>query len=231
MQEQPAVIAMDGPAASGKTTIGRLLATDMDYLFLDTGCMYRAVTLAVLNRHVSPLDEDAVIQVALEAEIVIRPAAGHTDGRSYTVLLDGEDVTWAIRSQQVDTHVSAVSSYLQVREEMVKRQRVIGEQGQVVMVGRDIGTVVLPDAPLKLYITASAEERARRRLQDRQKRNEAADYEAILADIIRRDEYDSNREHSPLKPAADALIIDTSEHTPQQMVMHIKSFWSVAVGD
>lgn len=232
IEQQPPVIAIDGPAASGKTTIGRLLADDLGYLFLDTGSMYRAVTLAVLQQDVAVDDETAVTAVALAAQIKIQPAAHHQqDGRFYTVYLNGEDVTWAIRSQQVDTHVSVVSSYLAVREEMVKQQRTIAQQGNVVMVGRDIGTVVLPDAPLKLYMTASPEERARRRLGDREKRGVSADYEAILADIIRRDKYDSNREHSPLKPAVDALVIDTSHDTPEAVVLQIKSLWPTAVTD
>ncbi|MCB0033012.1 MAG: (d)CMP kinase [Anaerolineales bacterium] len=230
-EQQPPVIAIDGPAASGKTTIGRLLADDLGYLFLDTGSMYRAVTLAVLQQNVAVDDEAAVTAVALSAKINIQPATDHQDGRFYTVYLNGEDVTWAIRSQQVDTHVSLVSSYLAVRKEMVKQQRTIAQQGNVVMVGRDIGTVVLPDAPLKLYMTASPEERARRRLGDREKRGVSADYEAILADIIRRDKYDSNREHSPLKPAVDALVIDTSNDTPEAVVLQIKSLWPTAVTD
>lgn len=231
IQEQPLVIAIDGPAASGKTTIGRLLADDLGYLFLDTGSMYRAVTLNVLQRGVSVEDEAAVAAVVLESQINIRPATDHIDGRSYSVFLNNQDVTWAIRSPEVDANVSVVSSYLPVREVMVAQQRAIAKQGHVVMVGRDIGTVVLPDAPLKLYMTATPQERARRRLGDRQKRGVSTDYEVILADILRRDEFDSSREHSPLKPAVDALIIDTSDVEPQTVVSMIKSFWPTAVGD
>lgn len=204
------VIAIDGPAASGKSTISRLLADRLQYLFLDTGSMYRAVTLAVLEQGVNIDDETAVAHLARQLQIDIKPEAGEGDGRHYTVLLNGRDVTWDIRSPAVDANVSLVSSYLGVRQEMVRQQRQFGRRGNVVMVGRDIGTVVMPEAPLKLYITASAEERARRRWQDRHDQGHSADYDVILADVKRRDAVDSSRKHSPLRPAQDALIIDTT---------------------
>lgn len=216
------VIAIDGPAASGKTTVGKMLAQRLGYLFLDTGCMYRAVTLAALRAGVNVHDDTAVSQLAGEIILEIQPAQNHPDGRAYTLLLDGEDVTWDIRSPEVDTNVSHVSKYATVRHEMVRQQRAISEQGDVVMVGRDIGTVVLPDAPLKLYITATAEERARRRLRDRQDQgNHESGYETILVDIKRRDDIDSNRAHSPLKPAADAIMIDSSDHTAEEILAQI----------
>jgi cytidylate kinase len=214
-------IAIDGPAASGKTTVGKLLAQRLDYLLLDTGSMYRAVTLAALRSGVDVDNEAAVVALAEAVGIEIEPAGSPTDGRSYTVLLDGDDVTWEIRSPAVDTHVSQVSAYAGVREELVRRQRELGHQGQVVMVGRDIGTVVLPNAPLKLYITASAQERARRRWRDRQQQGHTETYEEILADVVRRDEFDSNRRHSPLRPADDAIIIDTTNRTPEAIVDEI----------
>ncbi len=216
------VIAIDGPAASGKTTVGKMLAQRLGYLILDTGCMYRAVTLAALRAGVNVHDDTAVSQLAHQIDLEIQPAQNHADGRAYTLLLDGEDVTWDIRSPEVDANVSYISKYAAVRHEMVRQQRAISEQGDVVMVGRDIGTVVLPDAPLKLYITATAEERARRRLRDRQDQgNYESGYEVILADIKRRDELDSNRAHSPLKPAADAIMIDSSDHTAEEILAQI----------
>ena len=160
------LIAIDGPAASGKSTVGRLLAERLQYLYLDTGCMYRAVTWAALQREIDLADETAVTQLAQDIQIDILPVEAERDGRHYTVLVDGQDITWQLRSPQVDANVSLVSSYLGVRQEMVQRQRAFGNRGAVVMVGRDIGTVVMPDAPLKLFITASAEERARRRSRD-----------------------------------------------------------------
>ncbi len=215
------VIAIDGPAASGKSTISEQVAKELGYLYLDTGCMYRAVTLAALQAGIDVADETAVTQLARQIAIEVEPIGAHTDGRHYTVLLDGQDVTWEIRTPAVDAHVSQVSSYLGVRQEMVQRQRDFGKRGQVVMVGRDIGTVVMPRAPLKLYITATAAERARRRWQDRQNQGHAADYEAILADVERRDQIDSNREHSPLRPADDAITIDTTNRTVADIVAEI----------
>lgn len=218
------VIAIDGPAASGKSTISQQLASELEFLFLDTGCMYRAVTLAAIQRQVDVADETAVTVLSHQIDIqILANTEPHyqDDGRHYTVLLDGQDVTWAIRRPDVDAHVSQVSSYIGVRQEMVKRQRQLGAQGQVVMVGRDIGTVVMPDAPLKLYITATAEERARRRWQDRAQQGFYDEFEAILADVKRRDQIDSNREHSPLRPANDAIIIDSTNQSVDAIVEQI----------
>jgi cytidylate kinase len=220
-ESQLSVIAIDGPAASGKSTIGYILAEKLGFLLLDTGCMYRATTLAALKSGVAIDDETAVTQLAETIDIDVQPPADEGDGRQYTTLLDGQDVTWELRSPDVDTHVSLVSSYAGVRQEMVKRQRQFGQRGNVVMVGRDIGTVVMPDAPLKLYITASAEERARRRWRDRNQQGHSNSYEAILADVQRRDQFDSSRQHSPLRPADDAVIIDTSDLTPDEIVAEI----------
>ncbi|GJM42007.1 MAG: cytidylate kinase [Ardenticatenaceae bacterium] len=211
------MIAIDGPAASGKSTVGRLLAERLNFMYLDTGCMYRAVTWAALQDEIDVKDETAVTQLAHNIQIDIQPVA-EEDGRHYTVIVDGQDITWGLRSPAVDANVSLVSSYLGVRQEMVKRQRAFGQRGAVVMVGRDIGTVVMPDAPLKLFITASAEERARRRTYDRQDQGHSANYDHILADVKRRDGIDSNREHSPLRPADDAIRIDSTEQQPNAIV-------------
>lgn len=214
----PSIIAIDGPAASGKTTIGFMLAEKLGYLFLDTGSMYRAVTLAALLSGVDINAEDEVTALARRAAIDVLPRGAAADGRLGTVLLDGEDVTWALRSADVDRYVSQVSAYASVRVEMVHRQRALGRQGRVVMVGRDIGTVVMPDAPLKLYVVASAAERARRRWLERRERQDAASYDEILADIERRDQFDSRRVHSPLKAAADAIFLDSTGRTPDQLL-------------
>lgn len=212
-------IAIDGPAASGKTTVGRLLAQQLNYLLLDTGVMYRAVALAVLDAGISPTDVEGVTEVARAIKIDILPPLIQ-DGRLYTVLLNDQDVTWALRGEGVTRLVSQVSAYAGVREEMLLRQRRIGEAGRIVMVGRDIGTVVLPQAPIKFYVTASAEERARRRCLEEQGRDggESADYATILADILERDHRDATRTLAPLLPAADAQLIDTTYDTPEQVV-------------
>jgi cytidylate kinase len=198
-----------------------MLAERLSFLYLDTGCMYRAVTLAALQAGVSIQDEPSVVGLAESMQLEIGPPSGENDGRLYTVLLAGRDVTWELRSSEVDNNVSQVSAYMGVRVNLVMRQRDIGGRGQVVMVGRDIGTVVLPDAPLKLYITASAEERANRRWQERKTRDDGSNYEQILADIVRRDGIDGNRSYSPMRPADDAIIIDTTGRPPSQILQEI----------
>lgn len=217
----PPMIAIDGPAASGKTTVGLRLAQHYGSFFLDTGSMYRALTLAALERDIDLDDPAALTALAHDLDLEILPIGDHNDGRQYTVMLDGRDATWETRTPAVDAWVSKVSSYSGVREEMVRRQRAVARRGAVVMVGRDIGTVVLPDAPLKLYITATPEERARRRWRDRNDHGHPDDYEAILADVIRRDGIDSSRAHSPLRRAADAVEVDTTGREIADVVAEI----------
>lgn len=219
----PDVITIDGPAASGKSTVGLLLAQRLGYLCLDTGSMYRALALAAIRQGIRPDDEEAVVRLAKACDLDIVPLAGETDGRHYTVLLEGEDVTWDIRLPEVDATVSQVSTYSEARAEMVRRQRAVGLRGGVVMIGRDIGTVVMPDAPLKLYITATPEERARRRLLDRKRQGRDDSFEAILADVVRRDDMDGNRKHSPMRPAANAILIDTTGRTIEEVLDEIMS--------
>ncbi len=206
---KPSRIAIDGPAASGKSTVGKLLAERLGYLYFDTGVTYRAVTWAALQRGIPIDDESAVTHLARELRIDIeRPTVA--DGRQYTVLVDGIDVTWAIRRPEVDANVSPVSAYPGVRAALMVQQRRIGDAGQVVMVGRDIGTVVLPDAELKVYLDATIEERARRRYCEILSRGETADYEAVLRGMRRRDVIDSTRTTAPLRPAPDAIVVDTT---------------------
>lgn len=221
-QLRPAIIAIDGPAASGKSTVGYWLAAALDYLFFDTGVMYRAITWAALTRGVAVEDEPVV--AALARAIVIDlypPQPVHQDGRHATVLVDGQDVTWAIRAPEVDRNVSVVSAYPEVRRAMTARQRQIAhhygrgdaERAGIVMVGRDIGTVVMPDAPLKLYIDATPEERARRRHNEVRKQGKSIPYAEVLADMIRRDRIDSERAVAPLRLAEDAVRIDNSQQS------------------
>ena len=205
---RPKMIAIDGPAASGKSTLAEKLALRLGYLFFDTGVMYRAVTLAALRALNSVDDEAAVTALAESVQIDVRPPSS-ADGRKCDVLLNGEDVTWAIRHPEVERNVSPASAYAGVRKAMTEQQRRIGQRGQVVMVGRDIGTVVLPDADLKIYLDASVEERARRRYEECRCRGENPDYEEILASMRRRDQIDSTRAVAPLRPAADAVIVST----------------------
>ncbi len=213
----PSTIAIDGPAASGKSTIGGRLAQRLGYLYLDTGAMYRAVTWVALKRGVDIDDEKAVTTLAQDMEITItRPTVD--DGRQYTVLVDGEDVTWQIRRPEVDRHVSPVSAYPGVRQVLTEQQSRLGLAGRVVMIGRDIGTVVMPDADLKIYLDASAEERARRRHLELLERGEEADYQEILRAMKRRDTIDSRRAVAPLKAADDAIRVDTDNLSIEQVL-------------
>lgn len=215
--KKASTIAIDGPAASGKTTLARELAARLGYFYFDTGVMYRAVTLISLRRGVPVQDERSVTAVAEELVIDARPPSIH-DGRLYDVIVNGEDVTWQIRSHQVDLNVSLVSSYAGVRHALTRRQREIGSRGNVVMVGRDIGTVVMPEADLKIYLDASEEERARRRFQEAVERGETPGYEDILGSMKKRDHFDSTRSLAPLKPAHDAVRIETTGLTPEEVL-------------
>jgi len=218
---KPSTIAIDGPAASGKSTVGELLARRLDYLYFDTGVMYRAVTWASLSRGIPIEDELAVTSLAERLHIDVTPPT-MDDGRQYTVLADGVDVTWAIRTPEVDANVSPVSAYPGVRRALVVQQRRVATGGRVVMVGRDIGTVVLPDADLKLYLDASVEERALRRWREMQARGEEAGYEGVLASMRRRDEIDSRRAASPLCVAEDAIVVDTTDLSIEKVLAEVE---------
>jgi cytidylate kinase len=206
----PSTIAIDGPAASGKSTIGLRLAHALGYTFFDTGVMYRAVAWLALQRGLDLLDEAAVTNLAEEADLDIHPASKE-DGRTSDMLADGGDITWEIRRPEVDANVSVVSAYAGVRRALSAQQRRIGLRGRIVMVGRDIGTVVLPEADLKIYLDASAEERARRRYKEIIARNEQAEYDEILSKVRARDRIDSTRAVAPLKPAENAVILDSDK--------------------
>jgi len=206
----PNIIAIDGPAASGKSTLGRKLADSLGYLFFDTGVMYRAVTWGALQRGLEIKDESAVTHLAETAQIDVRPSS-KTDGRACDVLLDGIDITWETRRPDVEANVSPVSAYRGVRQALASQQRRIGLRGRVIMVGRDIGTVVLPEADLKIYLDASAEERARRRYEEILQRGGQADFRQVLAGVRNRDEIDSTRAFSPLRAAEDAVILDSDQ--------------------
>jgi cytidylate kinase len=214
------IIAIDGPAASGKTTLGKTLADELAYLFIDTGIMYRVITWAAILRGIDIQNEAAITHLAETAEIDVRPAA-LPDGRSSDVLVDGQDVTWEIRRPEVDANVSQVSAYPGVRKALSAQQRRIGQRGQVVMVGRDIGTVVLPEADVKIYLDASAEERARRRYQELVERGEPADYDQILEGVCNRDRIDSTRAVAPLRPASDAIILDSDRLDAGQVLAQV----------
>lgn len=206
----PSIIAIDGPAASGKSTIGLRLANTLGYLFFDTGVMYRAVTWLALQRGIDISDEAALTTLAEKIQIDVAPASSF-DGRVCDVLVDGQDVTWETRRPEVDANVSIVSTYHGVRHIMSQQQRHIGQRGKVVMVGRDIGTVVLPEADLKIYLDASVEKRAKRRYNEIISLGGKVDYNDILHKLKERDRIDSTRDMAPLKVAIDAVVLDTDK--------------------
>lgn len=208
------IVAVDGPSGAGKSTVCRAVAAQLGAKYLDTGAMYRVATLHVLREGIDPTDTAAVI--AATASI---PLSVNDDPASREVLLGGEDVSKDIRSTEVNRAVSAVSAVPEVRENLVAKQRELSAQAhRCILDGRDIGTTVLPDAPVKVFLTASAEVRASRRFEQEQATGIDSDYETVLADVIRRDELDSNRAVSPLRPAEDAIILDTSELTLEQVI-------------
>ncbi len=218
----PNIIAIDGPAASGKSTLGRRLADSLGYLFFDTGVMYRAVTWGALQRGLEIIDEAAVTNLAETAQIDVR-SPSKDDGRACDVLLDGVDITWETRHPEVEANVSPVSAYRGVRQALASQQRRIGLRGRVIMVGRDIGTVVLPEADLKIYLDASAEERARRRYEEILQRGGQADYGQVLAGVRKRDEIDSTRAFSPLRAAEDAVILDSDKLNANEVFTKVEA--------
>ncbi len=216
----PAVktIAIDGPAASGKTTLGKRLADELGFLFFDTGVMYRALTFTALQQQLDLNNESAISALAGSIDIDIA-APSRADGRNADVLVNGRDITWEIRRPEVDANVSQVSAYPGVRQAMTIQQRRIGRRGGVVMVGRDIGTIVMPDADLKIYLDATLEVRAWRRYAELLERGEPADLHAILKAMHKRDEIDSTRSTAPLRPADDAVILDSDQLDAEQVFL------------
>lgn len=201
------VVAMDGPSGTGKSSVSRRLASALEASYLDTGAMYRVATVWVLRSGVEPTDADAVAKA-----VAALPLQIGKDPLSETVLLDGEDVSGEIRGDAVTKAVSAVSAVPAVRELLVQMQRDLANSStRIVVEGRDIGTVVLPDADVKVFLTASPEARAERRNKQNIEQGRGDDYESVLADVQRRDHADSTRAVSPLRPAEDSVIVDTSE--------------------
>jgi cytidylate kinase len=209
------VIAIDGPVASGKTVVGRALARCLGFKFLDTGVMYRAITWLALCRNISVNDETSLGRLAKTTPISLK---GQDSDR---VLVGMNEVGSELRDPRVDSHVSLVSQVPGVRRALVQQQRMLAREGKIVMVGRDIGTVVLPDAPLKVFMSASVEERARRRWQDLLRQGHQADFSQVLRQTRERDRLDSQRADSPLTPAKDAFLLDTGGLSIQQVVDQI----------
>ena len=204
------VIAVDGPAAAGKSTISKRLAKTLGFTYIDTGAMYRAFTEYVLRKGVDPKDEQACCALIPEVEIELFP-----DGK---VMCSGKDVTREIREPHVSGNVSYIASYKEIRLALVELQRKMGEKSSVIMDGRDIGTYVFPNADVKIFQVASVEERAKRRYIENQEKGISCTYEDIVADVEKRDRIDSSRAFAPLKPAADSVLLDTSNFTIEESV-------------
>jgi cytidylate kinase len=213
-------IAIDGPAASGKTAIGTALARELGYRFLDTGAMYRAITWAALRRGIRPRDEPSLAKFAETVRIVVSDAPV-TSAEPTAVVIDGDDATTHLRDPEVEANVSLVSRVPAVRAALVRIQREVASEGAVVMAGRDIGSVVLPEARVKVYLDASREVRARRRADQMSANGDTPDVQVLIEELARRDGIDSSREASPLTAAAGAVIINTDELTIEEVVRRI----------
>lgn len=215
MTKGVSTIAIDGPAAAGKTVVGRELADQLEFSFLDTGVMYRAITWLALSKGMSLDDPDSLGKLAVANPVRL------IDKDSSRVRVGGNDVGQELRQPSVETNVSAVSAMSPIRRALVAQQRDLATQGKIVMTGRDIGTVVLPNADLKVYLLASPENRARRRCTEIKEQGNITDYKTVLEETKRRDSIDSDREDSPLRPASDAWKLDTERLTIAEVVSYI----------
>lgn len=211
------VIAIDGPAGAGKSTIAKMAAQKLGYIYIDTGAMYRAVAWRVLQEYTPPVSTEQIVSVLDDIDIKL----SYDENKNMRVETNGTDVSAAIRTPEVTALVSQVATVSEVRTKMVELQRAMAKCGKVLMDGRDIGTCVLPNADLKIFLTASVEERANRRARQMKEKGYDIDVEEIKKDIIARDEADMNREISPLKKADDALLLDTTEMTIEEVLAAI----------
>ncbi len=211
-------VAIDGPAAAGKSTVAKIVAEQFAYIYIDTGAMYRALTLKALNNHINIENENDLYHLLLNSDLVLKPSEN-----GQLVFLDGENVTEAIRLPMVTNSVSAVAKHALVRKEMVRIQQELAGNGGIVMDGRDIGTHVLPNAELKVFLIASVEERANRRHTENVAKGIPSDLETLKQEIAARDRYDSEREVAPLKKAEDAIEIDTTSLNIHQVAESIIS--------
>lgn len=214
-QQQALQIAIDGPAGAGKSTIAKIVAKKLHLFYIDTGAMYRAIAYKALKSGAPLNDESKISQIAKTTKVVL----DHSDER--LVWCDGENVTQAIRNPEISRAVSVVASYQGVRERLVELQRMEAKRGGVVMDGRDIGTHVLPDADYKFFLTATSEERARRRWVELSKAGNIVTYDEVARDMLKRDRSDTEREVSPLRPAQDAIILDTTGLSVEELVAEI----------
>jgi cytidylate kinase len=206
-------IAIDGPSGAGKSTVARSLAKRLNYIYIDTGAMYRSVALRAKEKNISPEDELALNQLALSLHITFL-----TKGEQTHIFCEGEDITEVIRRPEISRLASAISRQKGVREALVRKQREIGKEGGVVLEGRDIGTVVFPDASIKFYLDAESDERVKRRYHEMVEKGIRVDYKQTEEELVQRDHHDMHRIHSPLKKADDALLIDSTHRSVEEVV-------------
>ncbi|GGE11175.1 cytidylate kinase [Marinithermofilum abyssi] len=219
-------VAIDGPAGAGKSTVARQVAENLGLTYVDTGAMYRAVTWKALQKQADLHNEEEITRIAREADIRLTPGQNGMD-----VWVDGKKVTEDIRTPEVTSNVSAVAGMPGVRQALVEKQRQMAVAGGVVMDGRDIGTHVLPDAEVKVFLTASIEERAQRRFKEMKRKGYSVDLDQLREEIRRRDEMDSNREHSPLRAASDAVHVDTTNRSLEEVIQTILNLCRTKVGE
>ena len=217
------VVAIDGPAAAGKSTISKLVAKSLGFTYIDTGAMYRAFTSYVIDKGVDPKNEKECVKLIPEVDIVLYP-----DGK---VMCSGKDVTRVIREQKVSSNVSYIASYKEIRLALVELQRKMAESQSVVMDGRDIGTYVLPNADVKIFMVASVKERADRRFKENMEKGIPCTYEEIVEDVEKRDRIDSSRAFAPLKPAEDSILLDTSLLSIEQVLAAVLKIIKDKVGE
>ncbi len=210
------IITIDGPVASGKSTVGRMLAIKLGYIYLDTGAIYRVIALEAKKRELSPDDEKALGELCAQVDISFK-----REGQNQKVFSKGEDVTGQIRENEISMLASSVSALKAVRDGLIELQRGFGKQGNIVVDGRDAGTVVFPEADFKFFLNADVERRTERRCKELIEKNKKIDYNLVFNDLLERDRNDSSRLIAPLKPAEDAVIIDTTEMTIEDVINNI----------
>jgi cytidylate kinase len=217
MKKNGLIIAIDGPAAVGKSTIGKLIARELGFLYIDTGAIYRAITWKVLKNNIDINDENVISNMVSNTYITIEKTNCKSLNDYYHIFVDGEDVAEEIRNPRIDQNVSQIARLPKIRKQLIYLQRILAEKGDIVMEGRDIGSVILPQADIKFYFTASEEERIKRRHKELMNKGYSIDYEKVKKQIIQRDKIDSKRKYAPLIKAKDAILIDSTEKSIEEV--------------
>ncbi|TFB08100.1 (d)CMP kinase [Candidatus Atribacteria bacterium MT.SAG.1] len=217
MKKNGLVIAIDGPAAVGKSTMGKIIARELGFLYIDTGAIYRAITWKVLKNNINVYDEDIISNLVSNTYITIKRKNRNSLKGYYNIFIDGEDVTEEIRSPKIDQNVSQIAKLPKIRKQLIYLQRKLAKKGNIIIEGRDIGSVILPQADIKLYFTASEEERIKRRYKELIDKGYNIDYKEVKKQIVQRDETDSKRKYAPLIKAKDAILIDSTEKSIEEV--------------